>query len=277
VAKDAKETVRLLVPLAEKGNVDAQKTLGHLYWECNPFGVWNPRGEALKWYRLAAAQGDGALLNEIGNALYSMGTSWRVERKSKVRQVVEKVLYFAYRRVNKCLFRKDSPYFDEALAVYRRAAELNYPQAFANLGDYSFKGLSGIKKDYVEAYGYYRKAAEMGERFAQLSVGVLLSMGWGCARDVEQGADWVDKAKAQGVKNARLAPCLFGSDLASLDLGPDFRDLFDGEYLGEPLRRLSRNFWMKACRKFFVWLVVIGGMIAGLVLLIRFLYHAFVA
>jgi TPR repeat protein len=52
---DYATAVRLLRPLAEQGNAQAQNGLGAMYY--NGKGVAQDFKEAVKWYRLAAAQG----------------------------------------------------------------------------------------------------------------------------------------------------------------------------------------------------------------------------
>jgi len=53
--KDYKKAYKLILPLAEQGNVMAQTTLGVMYQEGH--GVPQDYKEAGKWYRLAAEQG----------------------------------------------------------------------------------------------------------------------------------------------------------------------------------------------------------------------------
>ena len=50
--KDYKKAYKLILPLAEQGNVIAQTTLGQMY--SNGEGVLQDYKEAVKWYRLSA-------------------------------------------------------------------------------------------------------------------------------------------------------------------------------------------------------------------------------
>ena len=52
--KDYKKAYKLILPLAEQGNVMAQTTLGVMYLE--GYGVPQDYKEAVKWERLAAKQ-----------------------------------------------------------------------------------------------------------------------------------------------------------------------------------------------------------------------------
>ena len=53
---DYATAVRLVRPLAEQGNAQAQNSLGAMYY--NGKGVVKDFKEAVRWYRLAAAQGN---------------------------------------------------------------------------------------------------------------------------------------------------------------------------------------------------------------------------
>ena len=53
---DYAQTLKILRPLSEQGNARAQSNLGVMY--NNGHGVTQDYKEAVKWYRLAAAQGD---------------------------------------------------------------------------------------------------------------------------------------------------------------------------------------------------------------------------
>ena len=59
--------LRLLLPLAEAGNAEAQFSLGQLYREGH--GVARDDKVALKWYRKAARQGDAKAQGALG-AMY---------------------------------------------------------------------------------------------------------------------------------------------------------------------------------------------------------------
>ena len=55
------------IPLAERGNADAQYRIGMMYEEGR--GVTQDYAEAMKWYRLAAEQG-------VADAQYNIGVMW---------------------------------------------------------------------------------------------------------------------------------------------------------------------------------------------------------
>ena len=68
--KDYKKAYKLILPLAEQGNVIAQTTLGVMYLE--GYGVPQDYKEAVKWERLAAKQGDAYAQYNLG-MMYDKG------------------------------------------------------------------------------------------------------------------------------------------------------------------------------------------------------------
>jgi len=67
---DYETALRLMKPLAEQGDADAQNNLGYMYENGN--GVPQDYAEAVKWYRLAAEQGDAASQYRLGQ-IYLQG------------------------------------------------------------------------------------------------------------------------------------------------------------------------------------------------------------
>ena len=61
---DYKSAVRLLRPLAEQGDAEAQYNLGVMYDQ--GYGVPQDYAEAMKWYRKAAEQGDAEAQHSLG-------------------------------------------------------------------------------------------------------------------------------------------------------------------------------------------------------------------
>ena len=99
--------------------------------------------------------------------------------------------------------RKGTPRdYIEALKWYRKAAELEYPDADLTLGNLYANGY-GLEQDYKKAEQHYRKAAEAGNALAQSNLGHLYEGGWGVAQDQTQAVSWLRKAADQGIARAR--------------------------------------------------------------------------
>ena len=80
--KDYAAALREWRPLAEKGNANAQNSLGFMYEQGQ--GVAQDYKEAVKWFRLAAAQGNGSAQNSLG-FLYDNGQGVTQDYKEAVK------------------------------------------------------------------------------------------------------------------------------------------------------------------------------------------------
>ena len=80
--KDYKEAYRLILPLAEKGDAEAQNNLGVMYDKGE--GVPQDYKEAVKWYRLAAEQGDASSQYNLG-VMYDNGQGVPQDYKEAVK------------------------------------------------------------------------------------------------------------------------------------------------------------------------------------------------
>lgn len=89
----------------------------------------------------------------------------------------------------------------EALACYRRAAEMGHVLAMHRIGVMFATG-SGVTKDEAVAVEWYRKAALRGLAEAQYDLGVRYILGRGVPKDEKAGLDWYRKAAAQGWQEA---------------------------------------------------------------------------
>jgi uncharacterized protein len=121
---DYATALRLLPPLADRGDARAQSNLGHMYYHGR--GVRQDDPEALKWFRAAADQSDAQAQLHLG-IMYAEG------------QAVP----------------KDSA---EAAKWYLLAADQGDAQAMYNLGLAYAKG-EGVSQDNVSAHMWFNLAA----------------------------------------------------------------------------------------------------------------------
>jgi TPR repeat protein len=61
---------------------------------------------------------------------------------------------------------------------------------------------SGVPRDYAEAVGRWRKAAEQGTAYAQNSLGNMYYKGWGVSQNYVTAHMWFNLAAASGDKVA---------------------------------------------------------------------------
>lgn len=152
---DFETAVRLLQPLAEQGNPQAEEKLGRMYQRGK--GLPKDFERAVEWYRKAAEKGDAPAQGRLGY-LYRVGAG--VPQDMKL-----------------------------ALKWYRASAEQGNPLAQVGLGYMLLDG-SSDRPDVVAAAGWFTKAAEQGDALAQLALGTLYELGSGVTRDFVQAHKW---------------------------------------------------------------------------------------
>jgi TPR repeat protein len=156
---------------AEAGDAKFQEIMGECYYDASSsFGVPKDYAEAVKWYRLAAEQGNVFAQYELGR-MYHNGTG----------------------------VPKD---YAEAAKWWRLAAEQGNAGAQSNLGVFYANGV-GVPKDSAEAVKWYRKAAEQGLAMAQTNLGAMYYDGEGVPKDLVQAHVWWNIAGAKGHEDAK--------------------------------------------------------------------------
>ena len=165
---DYATALRLMLPLAAKGNAAAQNFLGVMYR--NGQGVPRDDGEAVKWFRMAAEKGDAYAENNLG-AMYANGQG---------------------------VPRDDG----EAVKWFRLAAAQGDPGAAVNLGRMYFNG-QGAPRDYEEAAMWFRMAAEKGNDGARIQLGEMYQHALGVQKDDKEASKWYRLAAETGSAEAQ--------------------------------------------------------------------------
>ncbi len=161
--KDYAEAMRWYRLAAAQGGANAQFNIGGLY--VSGRGVSQDYAEAMRWYRLAAAQGDADAQSSIG-VLYENGQGVSQD-------------------------------YAEAMRWYRLAAAQGDADGQFNIGDLYANG-HGVSQDYAEAMRWFQKAAKQGNAVAQFNIGVLYANGHGVSQDYAEAMRWYQKAAKQG-------------------------------------------------------------------------------
>jgi hypothetical protein len=159
---DYTTALRLLRPLAEQGDADAQYNLGVLYVEGN--GVPQDHAEAVRWFRKAADQ-------RITKAQYNLGLMYD-NGEGVPQDYAEAVKWYTY-------------------AALQGMAEAQY-----NLGFMLEMG-QGTRQEYAQAVMWYRLAAEQGNAKAQLNLGHMYARGWGVPKDFVLAHMWSNLAASR--------------------------------------------------------------------------------
>lgn len=168
---DYATAMQVFVTLARLGDAEAQMTLGMVYAEGGE-SVPKDNVEAVKWWRMAANQGNPAGQRILG-FLYEAGFGVK---------------------------RNDA----EAARWYRKAAEQGDAEAQISLGRLYEMGL-GVGQSYAAAAKWYRMAASQGNAKGQLRLGILFNEGKGMKQDNAEAAKWYRLAAEQGDGTAQMS------------------------------------------------------------------------
>ena len=174
---DYKNAMRLIRPLAEKGNPRAQVAVGSMF--AHGQGVIQDVSEGLKWLGRATDQGD-AYAQYMRGSIYRQGLIVPTD-------------------------------YAEALKWFRLAAAKKYVPALYGLGNMADDG-HGVQRDDAEAVKWYRAAAnnEYAEgdfnyrANAQLRIGRKYADGRGVPEDHVLAYMWLSLAAAQNVVGASI-------------------------------------------------------------------------
>lgn len=148
---------------AEKGDLDAQMTLGLMYFLGE--GVPQNYPEALKWYRQSAEKGNAGAQNNLA------------------------LMYLNGHGVPKNSI--------ESAKWMRMAATKGLPGAQVNLGQMYIEG-TGVGRNAVEAVRWFRRAAEQGDPAGQRTLGQIYAEGQLARADLLEAYKWFSLAAAQG-------------------------------------------------------------------------------
>ena len=93
---------------------------------------------------------------------------------------------------------------EEAVRLYKMAAEKSYAPAQNNLGFCYFNGI-GMPKNLTAAVQWYKKAAEQDYAAAQYNLGYCYEKGYGVAMKLHELLKWYRLAAANGNEKAKQA------------------------------------------------------------------------
>jgi TPR repeat protein len=92
--------------------------------------------------------------------------------------------------------------YRQALALYRKAADQNLPDAEQEIGYFYQCGFVG-SRDYAQAIAWYRRAASHGNSNAENQLGYMAGEGWGQPQDYVEALSWYYKAADHGNADAQ--------------------------------------------------------------------------
>jgi uncharacterized protein len=221
VEKDLPEAIRWWRQAAERAQSDAMVFLGHASRRGN--GVERDPVAAAEWYLKAwqAEDRDAApFLASLEEDLIAAADAGSLRAQI--------TLGIFYKSIHK----------DPLKAVWRlaQAADQDHPEALRLLAVCYQEG-AGVDRSEVRATALYRKAAEHGDRFAQMYLAERLAKGLdGLKEDTDEAIRWYRRAANQGVMDAQrpLAELLARRNRDHRDANEAFQRLVLAARLGPP-------------------------------------------
>jgi TPR repeat protein len=206
---------------AEAGDPMAQKRMGDLYLDGE--GVAANPAEAVRWYRLAGAQGLAPAQHNLGNAfMRGQGVPKNAVEGARWYQLAARQnLAQAQYALGFCHLGGEGvpPDYNEGIRFITLAAEQGLPDAQQTLGDLF---LYRPAPDYESAFRWYRQAAAQNRAPAQMALAACYENGLGVKPDPGQALTWYDKAAAQGSLPAKKRAALMRYE--NKGLKPDYRE-----------------------------------------------------
>jgi TPR repeat protein len=189
VPKDSKEAVKWYRLAAENGNASAQSYLG---------GVVKDAKESVKWYLMAAEQGDVYAQYFLGTA-YNHGKGVPEDYDEAIkwyRLAADQGHAKAQVQLKKVLdlSSSGSGNYAEGAGKSRSELEVDVASAHYKRGNQCYYG----SQIYSKAANYYRMAAEQGHAGAQYMLGYCYFDGQGVAQDYEKAVKQYRSAAEQG-------------------------------------------------------------------------------
>ena len=174
------------------GNKYAIAELGELYYENEYFT------KALKYYKLAAENGNAEYMNRVG-VMYASG-------KGVTPDDYEAVKWYrkaansgnAWGMFNLACCYKDGrgsvpKSFGDAVSLFKRAADKGIEDAFSELGYLYYDA-----EKYYDAFEWFMKAAKIGDVGCMNDVGNMYYRGQGVSKDYFESTTWYRKAAEKG-------------------------------------------------------------------------------
>lgn len=171
VAQDYKEAVKYFQLAAEQGDARAQYYMGECYY--HGYGVAEDLEQATAWYVLAEAQEYEPAQSKVGVCFYEIGSDY----------------YHG--------FGGKEQNYEQAAKYFQSAANRGNAEAQYRLGYCYDKGL-GVDQDYQEAAKWFELSANQGDKHSQWWMGFYYQYGRGVPQDYAEAAKWYELSANQG-------------------------------------------------------------------------------
>jgi uncharacterized protein len=198
---DFTRAFEILIKFAQAGEADAQKIIGHMYSFGQ--GVQQDDSEAIRWYRLAAEQGDRVAQNNLASYLldekFEEAIKWYVASAEQNFPFAQDALgdIFSGSLANSDAYINK----DQALKWYSRAAENGFVSACHKVAELYRD--STIPQNDLLAVEWYERAAAAGYPPSQLTLGQAYQEGsLGLPQDLGKAQYWLGKYRSNNTRGA---------------------------------------------------------------------------
>lgn len=191
-----------LLPLAQRGNADAQFFLGQMYEEGQ--GVQRDPAAARRWYRAAADQGQGDALNALARLDEAQGIARQAPGQGNREAARGQKDESSAGSLDDAIAAYEGGDYAAAASRFEALAEAGSERAHYYLGLLYENGL-GVAQDYAAAARHYREAAQFGDGEAQFNLAALYETGRGVPQDYDEAHRWYSASVARGQPKGKAA------------------------------------------------------------------------
>lgn len=92
--------------------------------------------------------------------------------------------------------------YQQALYWFNKSAEKDFPPAQYRLGEMYYFEKGGLPRDLEKAVALFRKAADLNDPDAQMNLAMLSGTGEGLPLDTDESLSWIDRAHQGGHETA---------------------------------------------------------------------------
>lgn len=188
--KDAVRKAKMLEQLAKQGCAEAQYSLAICYYEGQ--GVPEDSNISIGWLRQAAAAGDVEAPGFLASLLLESDDAAEAEEGERMsRDLAEQGNIVACMNLGNHYYRLNRD--EEAVRLFRRAADENFAPAVCRLGECYLHGY-GVRQNHPAAFSLFRRAAEQGHIPACYFTALCCYKGAGTPENREEGNRWLQIA-----------------------------------------------------------------------------------
>lgn len=202
IAVAADIDIQQLTEASNKGDAEAQFTLGDCYFNGNNDALPKDFKQAVSWYQKAAAQGHVEAQFKLGVCYhlgrgvskdYKQAVEWWIKAAGQGHVEAQYSLSDIYGNGGWGL----KPDSEQVVYWRQQAAEKGHVKAQYDLGRFYYSGKSGLPEDYDQTAFWFQKAADQGHGDAQMRLGMLYANGHGVPKSLKQACVWYTISAAQ--------------------------------------------------------------------------------